>query len=88
MLLEVFDLHHDLLGVFALLSAKDLELVTGVLLHEDVVLVENFDSRVNLHDFPSLQVLKVNLPLLSLIVCLIELGLEIGDLILGELFQS
>ena len=77
-LLEVFDLHHDLLSVFSLLGAQDFELISRVLLHKDVILVEHLDSRVDLYYLASLQVLKVHLPLLGLVVCLIQLGLQVG----------
>ena len=88
MLLEVLDLHHDLLGVLSLLRAQDLEFVARVLLHEDVVLVEHFDRRVDLYYLACLQVFKVHLPLLGLLTERVQLGLQVRDLMLCKLFES
>ena len=42
---------------------------------------------MDLYYLASLQVLKVNLPLLGFVVCLIQLGLQVGYLCLCELLK-
>ena len=42
---------------------------------------------MNLENFPSLHVFKINLPLLRFLANLVELCLQIGDLVLSELLQ-
>lgn len=43
---------------------------------------------MNFEDFSSLHVLKVHLPFLRVLARLVHLGLQISDLVLGELLQS
>lgn len=86
-LLEVFHLHHNLFGVFALLAAENIEFVFSVFLNEDIILIEHFDGRVNLENLPGLHVLEVDLPCLRVLCRLIELGLQVSDLMFRELLE-
>jgi len=70
-----------LLRVGPLLGRKYFELVLRVLLHEDVVLVEDLDRLVHLQYLPGLQVFKVYLPLLDLLAQLLHIVLQFGDLV-------
>lgn len=88
MSLKVFDLHHDLFSVCSLLVSQNLEFVLKVLLHEDVVLVENFDRLVDLKDFACLHVFEINLPLLGLLRQAVDLALKVTDLVFDELLEG
>lgn len=88
MSLKVFDLHHDFFSVCSLLVCQNLEFVLKVLLHEDVVLVENFDRLVDLKDFACLHVFEINLPLLGLLRQAVDLALKVTDLVFDELLEG
>ena len=87
-LLEVFDLDHDLVGVASLLVCQNLELILGVPLHENVVLVEHLDCLMNLENLTRLHVLKVHLPLLRVLCQAVDLPLEVRHLVLHVLLHG
>ena len=88
MFFEVFDLSHDLIRVASLLICQNLELVLSISLHENVVLVEDLDRLVDLQNLAGLHILKVDLPLRSLLAQGVDLALEVRDLVLGILLEG
>ena len=87
MSLNFFYLGQHKVRVALHLTLKDVELVLGVFLHEQVVLVEHLDGLVDFDDFASLYVLKIDLPLRCVLAYRGDFGLQLGDLVLGELLQ-